>query len=478
MYYDVIVIGAGVVGCATAMELTKYKLRVGVLEAGEDVCTGTSKANSAVVHAGFDAMPGSLMARFNVEGSRMMPELCRRLDVPYKKNGALVLCFAEEDRPGLAELLERGRKNDVRGLRIVEGEELRALEPAVSPEAVAALHAPSSAIVCPFALTIAMAENAAANGAEFRFDTRVEMAEKDGEYWKITTDKGIFTAQVVINAAGVRGTELHNMVSPTKYTTVPRKGEYVLLDKKVGALVSHTIFQLPGKMGKGVLVTPTVHGNLLAGPTALDVEDADATDTTAKGLDAVLAAAKRSVPSLPMNRTITSFAGLRAHIDRAEHDFIIGEADGAPGFLNAIGIESPGLSAAPAIGAFLAESAAYLVQADENRRYNGRREGIPCPREMPLGERAAFVKENPAYGQIVCRCEGVTEGEIVEAIRRVPGARSLDGVKRRTRAGMGRCQGGFCSPRVLEILSRELGIPQEELTKAGGASRPIVGKTR
>ncbi len=478
MQYDVLVVGAGVVGCATAMELGKYSLRAAVIEAGEDVCTGTSKANSAIVHAGFDARPGSLMARFNVEGSHAMPKLCERLQIPFRRCGALVLCFNEAARPGLEELLLRGVKNGVHGLRIVEREELHELEPNVSPEAVAALYAPTSGIVCPFELTCAMAENAVRNGVEFFFDTRVESIAREGGFWKLETAKGSFEAPVVINAAGLHSAELNNMVSDKKITITPRKGEYMLLDKKVGGMLSRTVFQLPTKMGKGVLVTPTVHGNLLMGPTAVDVEDPEATNTTAAGLESVMQRARKSVPSLPGNRTITSFAGLRAHVEKDEHDFIIGEAEGAPGFLNAVGIESPGLSAAPAIGAFLAESAAYLVSAPANKKYDSTRPEVCRPNEMTVEERAAFVAEHPLYGNIVCRCEQVTEGEIVDAIHRVPGARSLDGVKRRTRAGMGRCQAGFCSPRVLEILSRELGVPQEQLTKSGGASFPIVGKTR
>ena len=478
MQYDVLVVGAGVVGCATAMELGKYALRAAVIEAGEDVCTGTSKANSAIVHAGFDARPGSLMARFNVEGSHAMPHLCERLQVPFRRCGALVLCFDDAGRPGLEELLSRGKKNGVHGLRIVEREELHELEPNVSPAAAAALYAPTSGIVCPFELTCAMAENAVRNGVEFVFDTRVEGISREGGLWRLETPRGVYEAPVVVNAAGLGSAALNNMVSERKIAITPRKGEYMLLDKKVGGLLLRTVFQLPTSMGKGVLVTPTVHGNLLMGPTAVDVDDPAATNTTAAGLENVMQKARKSVPALPGNRTITSFAGLRSHVEQEETDFILGEAEGAPGFLNAVGIESPGLSAAPAIGAFLAESAAYLVSAPINKKYDATRPEVYRPNEMTVEERAAFVAEHPLYGNIICRCEQVSEGEIVDAIRRKPGARSLDGVKRRTRAGMGRCQAGFCSPRVLEILSRELGVPQEQLTKSGGVSFPIVGKTR
>ena len=379
MQYDVLVVGAGVVGCATAMELGKYALRAAVIEAGEDVCTGTSKANSAIVHAGFDARPGSLMARFNVEGSHAMPHLCERLQVPFRRCGALVLCFDDAGRPGLEELLSRGKKNGVHGLRIVEREELHELEPNVSPAAAAALYAPTSGIVCPFELTCAMAENAVRNGVEFVFDTRVEGISREGGLWRLETPRGVYEAPVVVNAAGLGSAALNNMVSERKIAITPRKGEYMLLDKKVGGLLLRTVFQLPTSMGKGVLVTPTVHGNLLMGPTAVDVDDPAATNTTAAGLENVMQKARKSVPALPGNRTITSFAGLRAHVEQEETDFILGEAEGAPGFLNAVGIESPGLSAAPAIGAFLAESAAYLVSAPINKKYDATRPEVYRP---------------------------------------------------------------------------------------------------
>ena len=477
MLYDVIVIGAGVVGCAAAMELGRLDLRVAVLEKNEDVCTGTSKANSAIVHAGFDAMPGTQMARFNVLGNRRMPELCRQLDIPFRRCGALVLCFDEDDRPKLRELLERGVTNGVEELRIIEGEELRALEPNVSEEAVAALWAPTSGIVCPFELTAAMAENAARNGCAFFFDSGVTAVERREDRWVLTTAKGEFETRCIVNAAGLFGDVWHNAVGGEPVTIRGRRGEYCLLDKKTAGLAHHTIFQLPGKLGKGVLVTPTVHGNTLLGPTAEDVEDKEATETTEEGINKLLSAAKRSVPGLPRGMTITSFAGLRAHLVRDEHDFLLGPVDGAPGFFDAIGIESPGLTAAPALGEYLAGLCREYLDAAPRADYRPGRDRVVRLSEMTLEERAGLIEENPAYGQIICRCEGITEGEIVDAIRRSPGARSVDGVKRRTRAGMGRCQGGFCLPRVLEILHRETGIPMTELTKNGGAPL-LVGASR
>lgn len=473
--YDALIIGGGVVGCSIARELSRYNVKLCLLERSEDVCTGTSKANSAIVHAGFDAEPGSCKARFNVEGSRKMEELCRELDVPYRRCGALVVSFHAADRPRLEELLERGRKNGVDGLEILEGEELHRREPALNKDIPAALYAATSAILCPFELTAAMAENAQRNGAQFHFDTCVERVERsaDGTF-AVHTDRGTFESRIVISAAGVYGDVIHNQLCAEQRRIVPRRGEYCLLDRKDGALVNHTVFQLPGPMGKGVLVTPTVHGNLLLGPTAIDQKKKDVTATTAAGTDYLLATAQRSVPQLPVRDIITSFAGLRAHLADGTDDFVVGES--SAGFFEALGIESPGLTAAPAIGAYLAQLAAAHLGAEKKPDFDGTRKAIVCVRSLPFAQRKALVEENPAYGQIICRCEQISEGEIVDAIHR--GARSLDGVKRRCRAGMGRCQGGFCAPRVMEILSRELGIPQTELTKSGGESRLLTGHTK
>lgn len=471
---DVVIIGGGAVGCAVARELSRWQLDVCLVEQGEDVCVGTSKANSAIVHAGFDAPAGSLKARFNVEGSRRMEALSRELDFPYRRNGALVLCFEEAGLPHLEELLHRGQVNGVEGLEIVRGEQLRALEPALSEKAVAALYAPSSAIICPFGMTIALAENAAANGCEFRFDTEVQRIRRQDGGFLLETSRGPLESRTVICAAGVHGDTFHNQLCESQLHIVPRRGEYCLLDRRDGGLARHTIFQLPSAMGKGVLVTPTVHGNLLVGPTAEDQEDKGCTATTSAGLRRVAETASRSVPNLPMRDVITSFAGLRAHLVGGDDDFIVGES--ADGFFEAVGIESPGLSSAPAIGRYLAGLAAEKLGAAEKDDFIAERRDIPRPREMDFAARQALIERDPAYATVVCRCEEITEGEIREAIRR--GARSLDGVKRRVRAGMGRCQGGFCTPRVLELLHEELGTPMTELTKCGGESRLLAGRTK
>ena len=479
--YDVLIIGGGVTGSAIARELSRYDLKTALFEKGEDVCSGTSKANSGIAHAGFDAVPGSWKAKMNIRGSQMMEELSRKLDFPYKRNGSLVLCFDEKDRPRLEKLLQQGKENGVEGLEILEKKELLALEPALSEEVVCALHAPTGGIVCPFKLTIALAENAAVNGVEFHLNEGVKRVQPGTvEGYTVETGTGTYETRIVVNAAGLYGDEIHNQVSGEKLHITPRKGEYCLMDKKIGQLVSHTIFQMPTAMGKGVLVTPTVHGNLMVGPTATDISDKEGVDTTAEGLDEVLKKAALSVKSLPRGVTITSFAGLRAHEDH--DDFILGEVKDAPGFFDAVGIESPGLTSAPAIGEWMAEKIVEKLRktqkVDEKKDFQETRKDIPNIASMDQAEAAALIAENPAYGTIICRCEKVTEGEIIDAIRRPLGARSLDGIKRRTRAGMGRCQAGFCSTKVMDILARELGIPLEEVTKAGGASRMLTGGER
>ncbi|MDD3367314.1 MAG: NAD(P)/FAD-dependent oxidoreductase [Lachnospiraceae bacterium] len=472
--YDVTVIGGGVIGSAIARELSKYQMNICVLEKEEDVCSGTSKANSAIVHAGYDAMPGTLKAKLNVEGNAMMDQLSKDLEFDFKRNTSIVLCFSEEDRPNLVKLYERGVANGVPGVKILNGDEVRELEPNVSKTVVAALLAPTGGIVCPFGLTIALAENACENGVEFKFNTEVKNIAKTDEGFSVETNQGTIRSKYIVNAAGVYADVMHNMVSSKKLHIVPRRGEYCLLDKEAGKHVSATIFQLPGKYGKGILVTPTVHGNLLVGPTAVDQDDKENTATTAEGLAEACEKATLSVDGVPFRQVITSFSGLRAHEDGDE--FIIGEAEDAPGFFDAAGIESPGLSSAPAIGVYLAEMIANKAVVSKKAEFKATRKGFVKAASLPVEERAELIKERPDYGTIICRCENISEGEIVDAINRPLGARSMDAIKRRVRQGMGRCQGGFCTPKAMEILSRETGIKMEEICKNRKGSELIKGE--
>ncbi len=472
--YDAVIVGAGVTGCAVARELSRREGRFLVLEKEPDVCEGTSKANSAIIHAGFDAEPGTWKARMNVRGNAMMDKLSEELDIPFQRIGALVVCLCEEDLPKLRALYEKGKTNGVPGLRLLTGQEARELEPNLQKEVCGALLAETSGIVCPFELTLGMGENAAQNGVEFRFDTEVLSLERSEESWILHTDTGDVKARAVVNAAGVYADRLHNLVSEEKLAITARRGEYMLLDKSAGGHVRHTVFQLPGQYGKGVLVSPTVHGNLLLGPTARDLEEKESTATTADGLREVAEKSAFGVEGLPLRQVITSFSGLRAH--EAGDDFVLGET--ADGFFDAAGIESPGLTSAPAIGEYLAEKIAEKLALPEKKDFTPTRRGVPHIASLPLAERVEKIRENPAYGAIVCRCEEISEGEILDAIHSTLGARTLDGVKRRTRAGMGRCQSGFCSPRVMELLSRELPEELLEIRKNGKASGIVLEKLR
>ncbi len=474
--YDVFIIGGGIVGCSLARELGRYDMKIALAEKENDVAMGTSKANSGIVHAGFDAKTGSNKAIYNVLGARMFDELSNDLDFPFRRNGAMVLCFDKSSEPNLKALYDQGTNNGVTGMEIISGDRAREIEPNVSAEVVAALYIPSSGIVSPYEMTVAYAENACANGAEFMLNKEVVGIKKT---------EGIFTVdfaggesvqtKTVVNCAGVYADTINNMVCSEKINIVSRKGEYCLLDKKCGGLTDCTLFQLPTAMGKGVLVAPSTHGNILVGPTADDIDGKEDVDTTYAGLNKAFDTAMRSVPSLSRRDIITQFAGLRAHSTAG--DFIIGESS-VEGFFNIAGIESPGLTSAPAIAVEVAEKVAQKLGAVKKKKFIAKRKGIPHFASMSDSERAALIKKNKQYGRIVCRCENVTEGEIVDAINRPLGATDMDGVKRRTRAGMGRCQAGFCTPRVMEILARELGKDQTEITKYGKGSNLVVGRTK
>ena len=491
MIYDVAIIGAGIVGSSIARELSRYKLNVCILEKADDVSTGTSKANSGIVHGGYDPEPGTLMAHLNVEGSKLFVKWAQELHIDYKNIGSLVVAFSEEDMTHIKKLYERGKKNGVQQLEIISKEKLLEIEPNINPEALGALLCTSASIISPYQATWAIAENAVENGVKLFLDTKVHRItppdsdqNNKNENWTIHTGKGDFQSKFVVNAAGLYSDEISSMAGARSFVIKPRKGEYFLLDSNVKDLFKHTIFQTPNEFGKGVLVTPTVDGNILVGPTAEDTEEKSDTATTRTGQDKIFETAELSVPDIPKRNIINSFSGVRAIAYETEtgekiDDFIIEEDKKQKRFINVAGICSPGLSAAPAIGTYviqLLKKAGLTLK--ENKDFIAVHKGIESFRNATVERQQELIEENPLYGRIICRCEMITEGEIVKAIHSTIGARDLDGIKRRVRAGMGRCQSGFCSPKITAILSRELNMPLTAITKNGGSSYILNSKTR
>lgn len=471
--YDVLIIGCGITGAAAAFELSKYRLRIGVLERENDVAIGTTKANSAILHAGYDPEPGSLMARLNVRGAELGRELCEKLDVPYRRCGSLVAAFTGEEKDILAELYRRGTLNGVPDLELLTGDAARVLEPNLSAQAVAALHAPSAAVCSPWEYCLALAETAVQNGAELHLETTVTGLSQTGSGWTVHSSGGDFEARYVLNAAGVDAQGIHELAAPATFTMEPKRGQYYLLDKSEGGRVGRVIFQCPTKAGKGVLVAPTVHGNLIVGPSAEPVERED-TAVTAEGLAGVRIAASKSVPGIQFSQSIRNFAGVRASTDRG--DFILEEA--APGFFDLAGICSPGLTAAPAIAEYAAELLKKAgLELEKKEEFICRRRRVRF-HALTEAERKALVEREPAYGRVICRCETVTEGEIIASLHTPIPPRSVDGVKRRVSAGMGRCQGGFCGPRVVELLSRELGVTPGEVVQERSGSWLLERETK
>lgn len=471
--YDVAIIGSGITGSACAYFLSKYRLKIAVIEKNNDVCCGTTKANSAIIHAGYDPHPETLMAKLNVKGSAMAKEICAKLDVPYNQIGSLVVAFSEEEAKTVEELFERGNANGVPDLKILNRKELKEAEPMISDEALCALYAPSAAIVNPWEYGLAMAETAVRNGAEILLESEVTSIKKENGVFKITAGEKEIEAKYVINAAGVNCDDVHNMIAPPKFKVIPSAGEYYLLDKSEGKRARHVIFQCPNKDGKGVLVSPTVHGNLIVGPNA-DARDKDDTSTKTRCLDFVREKAVKSVPSINFRENIRNFTGVRAatEID----DFIIEFA--CEGFLDLAGIKSPGLSAAPAIAELavkmLGESGLAL---EEKESFTDERTHLRF-KHLSDEEKNNAVKKNSAYGRVICRCETITEGEIIDALNSPIPPVSLDGIKRRAGTGMGRCQGGFCGPKVLEIMAKYKNEPFEAVLQDNTGSVILTGKTK
>jgi len=474
--YDVTIIGCGIAGASLAYQLSQYDLRVLVLERENDVSMGTTKANSAIVHAGYDPEYGTLMAKLNVRGAEMMEPLCRALSVEYRRTGSFVIALNETDLPHLQKLYKNGVKNGVPGLRLLSGEEARAMEPHLADTVCGALLAPSAGIVDPWGLCIAEAEVAVRNGVELRLRSEVRGVEDHGGRYVVHTSSGDVETAYLVNCSGTHGHEISAMVGPREWDAHPSRGEYYLLDKSSGGLVQHVIFQCPTVRGKGVLVSPTVHGNLIVGPNAQDADDADDRKTTLSGLDEVADSSRRSVPCLDLRQSIRNFAGVRAVT--SESDFILRPSASSPRLLHICGIKSPGLTAAPAIAEYALELLGGMgLTLCRKSSWDGGRERI-CFRKLSETEKAELIRRDPRYGRVICRCETITEGEIVAAIHSPIPPCSIDGIKRRAGAGMGRCQGGFCGPRVLELLARELGSNPMQIPQDGDGTRLLIEETK
>ncbi|MDR1902591.1 MAG: NAD(P)/FAD-dependent oxidoreductase [Treponema sp.] len=499
--YDAVIIGCGITGAAAAYELSKYTiveksgkggasksrpLRVAVLDKENDVSEGATKANSGIIHSGYDPAPGTLMARLNVEGNLLAAKLCVKLDIPHRKCGSLVLAFSDEDKNHLRHLYEGGMQNGVSGMEILEGEQVLRLEPKLNREISAALRSPAAMIVSPWEYALALIETACRNGAELFLESEVLAIEKAGDdgskpggRWTVKTGRGSYETNRVINAAGVWSDKIHNMAAPRAFTIYPYRGEYYLLDKSEGKKVNHIVFQCPTAAGKGVLVAPTVHGNLIVGPNGEACADGEDTAVTGEGLSAVREAALKSAPSLEFGENVRNFSGVRAASDN--NDFIIREAEGAPGFIDLAGIKSPGLSATPAIAALLpgmlgrdGQFRRGVLHLEEKKHFIDTRRRIRFA-DLSSGERSALVKKNPAYGRVLCRCETVTEGEILDALAAPVPPRTVDAVKRRCNPGMGRCQGAFCAPRILELLAAYYRLEMEAILQDRAGSYILSG---
>jgi len=474
--YDAAIIGAGVSGAAIARELSRYNLDVIVLDKENDVSCGTSKANSAIIHAGYDPEENTLMAKFNSEGNPMFDKLCKELDVPFKRIGSLVVAYNDEQLEHIKMLYQRGLNNNIKDMKILSREELKEREPNINPEAKGALLASTAGIIDPMLFTISLIENAVMNGCKLKLNFTVDSIDKKDSHYVINGESESIEAKYIINAAGVFADKIHNMASSPEYKIKPRRGQYFILDKCEGSIINSVIFPCPDEMGKGTLVTPTVHGNLLLGPSSDDLEDPEDLSTTSELLDKASDGAKKLIPVITTRNSIRTFAGMRAEPDTG--DFIIREAADAQHFFDVAGIKSPGLTAAPAIAVYVVD-----LLNTSGLTLSGKKNFDPMVKrklflDLPEDEQIKILKENPLYGRIICRCENITEGDIIDAIHRPAGATTLDGVKRRCRPGMGRCQGGFCGPRVQEILARELNTELENIVLEKKNSYILTGKTK
>lgn len=476
MIFDVAIVGAGVIGGMLARELSKYHVSVCLLEKENDVAMGATKANSGIVHGGYDPEPGTLKAQLNTAGVELLFEAAKQLNVPCKRNGSMVCAFSDEEEKTIDALYLRGQENKIHGLAVLTGDEARELEPNLSAAVQKVLHVTNAGIICPYELTIAAVGNAMDNGVQLKRNFEVTSICRENDVFAVAAGNSeTVNARYLVNCAGGYSDKIAKLAGDGFFEVIHRAGEYMLLDKEEGGRVSHTLFQCPTVEGKGILVSPTVDGNLLVGPTASKVASAQSKDTTAEGLAIVQRLSAKSVPSVNFRQVITSFTGVRA--STAGGDFILQASDKIPGLIHAGAIDSPGLTCCVSIAKYLVNlltENGLVLEVKEN--WDGTREDPHAFRHMDDTQKDAYIRENPAYGKIVCRCETVSEGEIIAAITHNPPALDIDGIKRRTRSGMGRCQGGFCGPYIMQLLAKYLNVPMEQITKSGEGSQMLLGR--
>jgi len=478
MKTDVVIIGAGAVGCAIARELSRYQLDVTVVDKNEDIGGDASKSNSAIIHTGYDASPGTLESQLVVAANPMYDQIAKDLDVPFKRIGAILPAITDEQYEKLPEIKHKAFMNRVYDVQYLTKEELLAMEPELNPEVKGGLYIPRESIIDPFILVQAYAENACENGVRFLLNTKVtDIRTEDGAVKEVVTTGGNIETRYVINAAALYCDEIAAMVGKADYKVVARRGQFFILDKNTSCKVRQIVLPIPTKITKGKLMCPTIHGNMLVGPTAEDLDNKTDKSVTREGLDSITADVKRLIPNVNVRDSITQYSGLRPN--RNPEGLHVDTWDDLKGYINLSGVRSTGLTLSAAMGVYVANLMRDLGEPMIFREdYKKTRKGIVRFHELSREEQDALVKENPAYGRVICRCETVTEGEILDAIHRPLGARSMDAVKRRVRAGMGRCQGGFCGPKVIEILARELNIPVEKVTKNNSGSYMVAGMTR
>lgn len=475
---DYVVIGAGAVGCAIARELSKYEVSVIVVDKRDDVGGNASKSNSAIIHTGYDAKPGTLESQLVVAANPMYDQLAKDLDVPFERIGALLPAVTDEQFEQLPAIKQKAFDNHVYDVEYLSAQTMREMEPNLNPEVKGGLFIPRESIIDPFILVQALAENAYANGVSFMLETEVTDIEVvDGAVRKVITTQGDIEADCVINAAALHCDDIAAMVGKADYKVVPRRGQFFILDKNTDTKVNHIVLPIPTKITKGKLMTPTIHGNMLVGPTAEDLDDKENSATTTAGLDSIAADVRRLVPKVNLRDAITEYSGLRPN--RNPEGLHVDTWEDLDGYVNLSGVRSTGLTLSVSMGKYVVErirqTGRALTLKDNLIRT---REGIPRFCELGEQEREALVAADPRYGQIICRCETITEGEIVNAIHRPLGAKTMDAVKRRVRAGMGRCQSGFCGPRVMAILARELKVPEEAINKNLAGSYMVTGAVK